>query len=113
MVAEISAREANNTWTLVELPRGKTLVACKWVFKLKYNPNSQVPLYKARLVAKGFTQREGFDYFETFSPVAKLNTVHCLLSLAAAKNWYLYQLDINNAFLYGELKEEVYMHLPP
>ncbi|CAM8883274.1 unnamed protein product [Rhodiola kirilowii] len=112
MKKEITALEENNTWVLTSLPDGKTLVDCKWVYKLKFKSDGTLERYKARLVARGFTQVEGLDYHDTCAPVAKMTTVRCLLAVAAAKKWPIYQLDVDNAFLHGSLDEEVYMKLP-
>ncbi|CAL2266170.1 unnamed protein product [Prunus armeniaca] len=113
MTKEIQALEQNKTWILTTLPAGKRPIGCKWVFKVKYNYDGTVERYKARLVAKGYMQKEGLDYTETFSPTAKLVTFHCLLAIVAATDWPLHQLDVQNAFLHGDLDEEVYMVLPP
>ena len=83
------------------------------MFTLKYNPDGIISRYKARLVAKGFTQSYRVDYFETFPPIAKLTYVQVLLSIAANFDWLLYQADVKNAFLHGDLKEEFYMDPPP
>ncbi|PRQ17953.1 putative RNA-directed DNA polymerase [Rosa chinensis] len=113
MHKEIQALRSNHTWSLVSLPSNKRPIGCKWVYKIKLNPDGSVERHKARLVAKGYNQIEEVDYRETFSLVAKLTTVQVLLSLATMKGWHLHQLDVNNAFLNGDLYEEVYMQLPP
>jgi hypothetical protein len=113
MEEEMRALSLNHTWDLVPKPSGAHIVGCRWVFTIKHNPDGTVDRLKARLVAKGFTQTYGLDYTETFSPVAKLNSVRIVISLAANLNWPLHQLDVKNAFLHGDLSETVYMAQPP
>ncbi|KAH9762305.1 protein kinase domain-containing protein [Citrus sinensis] len=105
---EMRALEKNATWGKVDLPQGKVVVGCKWVFTVKYNSDGSLERYKARLVAKSYTQTYGIDYSETFSPVAKLNIVCVLLSIAANLDSSLNQLDVKNAFINGDLEEEAY-----
>lgn len=112
MKLELEAMECNNTWSVVPLPQGKHTIGCRWIYKTKYKSDGTVESHKACLVAKGYTQQEGLDYFDTFSPVAKIVTVKVLLALASYQSWHLVQLDVNNAFLNGDLFEEVYMDLP-
>lgn len=112
MDAELIALKENHTWQVVDLPHGKTPIGCRWVYKIKHKEDGAIKRFKSRLVAKGYTQMEGIDYFDTFSPVAKITIIRVLLSLADVKGRYLEQLDVNNAFLHGDLHEEVYMTLP-
>jgi len=112
MNAEIKALELNDTWILTDMPQHNNVIGCKWVYKIKHKSDGSMERHKARLVAKGYTQVEGQDYLDTFSPVAKLTTMRLLLALAAINKWHLNQLDVNNAFLHGDLNEEVYMMLP-
>ncbi|GAU12277.1 hypothetical protein TSUD_141850 [Trifolium subterraneum] len=113
MQAEFDALHHNNTWDLVSRSSDQNLVGCKWVFRIKRNPDGSIDRYKARLVAKGFHQRPGWDYTETFSPVVKPVTIRIVLTLAVRQGWPIRQLDVNNAFLQGTLKEEVFMIQPP
>jgi transposase InsO family protein len=113
MEEEMHALELNHTWDLIPKPAGTSIVGCRWVFTVKQNPDGTVDRLKARLVAKGFTQTYGLDYTETFSPVAKLNSIRIIISLAANLDWPLHQLDVKNAFLHGDLTETVYMIQPP
>ena len=113
MDEEMRALLQNNTWEIVTLPTGKKPVGCKWVYTLKCKSDGSLDRYKARLVARGYTQMYGIDYQETFAPVAKINTIRILISLAVNLDWPLNQYDIKNAFLHGNLKEEIYMEIPP
>jgi hypothetical protein len=112
MLEEMRALEKNETWELVDLPHSKLPVGCKWVFTVKHTPEGQVERYKACLVVKGYTQTYSTDYEETFAPVAKMNSIRTLISCAANFDWNIDQLDVRNAFLHGDLREEVYMHIP-
>lgn len=110
---EMEALLKNETWILVPLPEGKKMVGCKWVFSIKHKADGSIERYKARLVAKGHTQTYNIDYQESFSPVANLNIIRVVLSLAANLDWPLHQFDVKNAFLHSDFKEEVCMNVPP
>ena len=88
------------------------MVGCKWIYKIKTRSDGFIERYKARLVAKGFTQEYGIDYEETFAPVAHISFVRALLAVATTNKWNLFQMDAKNAFLNGDLSEEIYMQPP-
>ena len=102
----------NGTWELVELPPGKNLVTCKWVFKAKHDANGNIVRFKARLVARGFAQACGIDYFETYVPVAKLTMYRVIFALAVLEQWEIHRMDVITASLLGILDEEIYMVQP-
>ncbi|GAU41761.1 hypothetical protein TSUD_13620 [Trifolium subterraneum] len=110
---EFNALLRNGTWSLVPPPNNHNIVDCKWLFRIKRNPDGTIARYKARLVAKGFTQCPGVDFKETFAPVVRPQTIKLILTIALGKRWKMHQLDVNNAFLQGSLKEDVYMAQPP
>ena len=112
MDEEFSALVANKTWHLVAPVRGRNVIDCKWVYKVKRKSDGTIDRYKARLVAKGFKQRYEIDYEDTFNPVVKAATIRLILSVAISRNWCMRQLDVKNAFLHGVL-EEVFMRQPP
>ena len=113
MKEELDALSKNHTWDLVTLPPRKYVIGCKWIYKIKTRSDGSIERYKAHLVAKGFTQEYGIDYEEAFAPVAHISSVRALLAVAAASKWDLFQMDVKNAFLNGDLSEEVYMQPPP
>ena len=112
--AELKSIKEAKTYSVVrELPKGRTVIGCKWVLRRKFNvDDGSIARKKARLVIKGYEQRYGFDYFSTFASVVRYITLRYLLAKAAAEDLEIDQLDVDTAFLNPELKEEIYMEVP-
>ena len=89
MVVEIATLESNQTWSFTSLPPHKRAIGCKWVYRVKYKADGTMERYKARLMAKGFTQQEGLDFIDIFSPVAKMTTIKTLLAISVVRGWHL------------------------
>jgi hypothetical protein len=110
--SEMDSILSNGTWDLVDRPYDCKPVGCKWVFKKKLRPDGTIDKYMTRLVAKDYTQKEGKDLFDTYSPIARLTTIHVLFSLATSHGLLVRQIDVKTIFLNGELEEEIYMTQP-
>ena len=105
MDEELSTLCKINTWDLVPLPPGKSVVGCCWVYKIKTNSDRSIERHKARLVTKRYSQQYGMDYEETFASVGKMSTIRTLIVVASICHWYISQLDVKNAFLNGDLQD--------
>ena len=112
MHEEMKSLHKNNTYELMELPKGKRALKNKCVLKRKPGPNSSQPRYKARLVVKGFSQKKGIDFEEIFSLVVKMSSIRVVLGLDANMNLEIEQLNVKIVFLHGDLEEEIYMEQP-
>ena len=112
MNLEMESMYSNSVWEIVDLPDGVKPIGCKWIYKRKIGVDGKVQTFKARLVAKGYTQKEGVDYEETFSPVAMLKSIRTLLSIAVYYDYEIWQMDVKTAFLNGSLDESIYMVQP-
>ena len=113
MQTEMDSIQENQTWELSVLPANHKAIGLKWVFKVKKDPDGNITKYKARFVAKGYAQREGVEFEEVFSPVARMETIRLLIALAAQRSWEIHHMDVKSAFLNGDLMEEVYVQQPP
>ena len=109
---EINSIMQNHTWELVNLPPGNKPIGCKWIFKRKLQTNGTIDKYKAHLVAKGYRQKEGLDFFDTYSPVTRITSIRMLIATTAIHNFEIHQMDVKITFLNGDLDEEIYMEQP-
>ena len=107
--SEIESILQNHTWELVDLPLGSKPLGYKWIFKKKIKSYGSIAKYKARLVVKGYRQKEGLDYFETYSSVTRITSIRMLIVIASLNNLEIYQMDVKIAFLNGDLDEEIYI----
>ena len=113
MKEEYNSLLASDTWAIVPLLKGRKLLTCKWVYKTKYGLEGKVDKHKSKLIVKCFSQVEGIDYIENFAPIAKMNSIRHVLSVASSYKWEVHQMDVKSAFLHGDLHEEIYMEQPP
>jgi hypothetical protein len=102
----------NDVWDVVPRPKEKSIVSSKWIYKTKHAADGSIEKYNARFLARGFSQKEGIDYEETFSPMVRYTSIKTILSLAAVMKWKVHQMDVKTTFLNGEIKEEVYVEQP-
>jgi hypothetical protein len=113
MQEEYNSLLKNQTLDLVMLPSRRKPVKCIYVYMTKITVDGQVSRYKARLVAKGFQQVLCIDYDDTFTPVAKMESIHLALSIVETRGWELHQMDVKNSFIHRDLSEDIYMEQPP
>ena len=102
----------NDVWDVVPRPLDKVVVTSKWLYKIKHVVDGSAEKYKAHFVARGFSQKEGIDYDEIFSPIARYTTIHSIIALATLQGWNLHQMDFKTTFLHGLIKGEVYVEQP-
>ena len=112
MVEEYSSIMTNDVWEEVPRPQDKSVVGSRWIYKVKYFADGSVEKYKARFVAKGHAQKEGIDYEETFTPVARYTSIRTVICFVAQMGWEIYQMDVKTTFLNGVIEEEVYIEQP-
>ena len=108
MDSKIESMHINQVWTLVDPPEGIVPIGCKWIYKRKIGKDGKVETFKARLVAKGYSQKQGLDYEETFSPVAMIKTIRIMLAIAAYHDYEIWQMDVKTAFFNGFIEENIY-----
>jgi hypothetical protein len=112
MVEEYDSIVKNSVWEIVPRPIDKSVVGLRWIYKVKKVVDGSMEKYKAGFVAWGFSQIEGIDYGETFSPVARYSSIRSILALSAQMGWCIHQMDVKIVFLNGIIEEEVYIEHP-
>jgi hypothetical protein len=112
MTEEYQSIIKNDVCEVVPRPKNKYVVYSKWIYKIKHATNESIEKHKARFLARGFSQKEGIDYEETFSPVARYTSIRTIIALAAKMKWKLHQMDVKTTFLNGVVEEEVYIEQP-
>ena len=109
---EVESILQNHTCELVDLPLGSKPLGYKWIFRKKMKADGSIDKYKARLVIKGYKQKEGLDYFDTYSPVTRISSIRMLIAIASIHNLEIHQMDVKTTFLNGDLDEEIYVEQP-
>jgi hypothetical protein len=112
MIEECQSIIKNDVWEIVPRPKRKDVVYSKWLFKIKHVVDGSIEKYKTRVVARGFSQKEGIDYEETFTPVSRYTSIRTIIALATKMKWKLHQMDVKKDFLNGVMEEEVYIEQP-